>query len=289
VRRSTSTPRSWGCKGNRAASRRLMPVGGQVGLSEILMTNVAIVGGGPSGLYALKALAASPEVDEIALFETGERWGLGTPYDPALNHPSLLANIASFELPPLVDTLVDWLSRLSPDERAALGVGEVSARAFYPRVALGAYFEAQHDKLVARFGARVRAFRATRVGRRALRAGGRVDFVCERGPGAGERDVRFRHPRHRPPQPALCGPRRADRAGLPAARGTAPQAAARRRAWRLAHRHRRDAGDGVVAGRFHAGARGRGLPLARRRRAPQGDDVVTTGRAAGGGFLLSLS
>jgi hypothetical protein len=137
--------------------------------------------------------------------------------------------------------------------------------------------------------ARLRAFRATRVGRRALRAGGRVDFVCERGPGAGERDVRFRHPRHRPPQPALCGPRRADRAGLPAARGTAPQAAARRRAWRLAHRHRRDAGDGVVAGRFHAGARGRGLPLARRRRAPQGDDVVTTGRAAGGGFLLSLS
>jgi uncharacterized NAD(P)/FAD-binding protein YdhS len=141
-----------------------MPVGGQVGLSEILMTNVAIVGGGPSGLYALKALAASPEVDEIALFETGERWGLGTPYDPALNHPSLLANIASFELPPLVDTLVDWLSRLSPDERAALGVGEVSARAFYPRVALGAYFEAQHDKLVARFGARACA----RSGRRGL-------------------------------------------------------------------------------------------------------------------------
>jgi uncharacterized NAD(P)/FAD-binding protein YdhS len=127
------------------------------------MTSVAIVGGGPSGLYVLKALADSAEFDEIALFEAGDRWGLGTPYDPALNHPSLLANIASYELPPLGEPLAEWLAGLSPNARAEMGVGEVSNRAFYPRIALGAYFEAQHAELLARLGDRAHAFPATRV------------------------------------------------------------------------------------------------------------------------------
>jgi len=127
------------------------------------MVSVAIVGGGPSGLYAFRALAKAAEVGEIALFEAGERWGLGTPYDPALNHPSLLANIASFELPPLVDTLAQWLEGRTEAERAALGVGEVSERGFYPRVALGAYFEAQYAKLSAFAGSRVHGWPGTRV------------------------------------------------------------------------------------------------------------------------------
>ena len=128
------------------------------------MASVAIVGGGPSGLYALQALTAAPGIDEIVMFEAAKRWGLGTPYDPALNHPSLLANIASFELPPLADTLAGWLAQLDEAERAALGVSEVSDRAFYPRVVLGAYFEAQHVKLAASAGAQVRGYPATWVG-----------------------------------------------------------------------------------------------------------------------------
>jgi uncharacterized NAD(P)/FAD-binding protein YdhS len=127
------------------------------------MISVAIVGGGPSGLYAFKALADSPEVGEIALFEAAERWGLGTPYDPAINHPSLLANIASFELPPIVDTFADWLAALPEEERAAIGVAEVSDRAFYPRIALGAYFEAQYAKLSGAAGSHVRGYPRTRV------------------------------------------------------------------------------------------------------------------------------
>ena len=127
------------------------------------MTSVAIVGGGPSGLYALQALAEASEIGEIALFEAGARWGLGTPYDPALNHPSLLANIASYELPPLGETLADWLAGLGAAAREKLGVGKVDARAFYPRVALGAYFEAQHTRLQAALGPRARVHLNTRV------------------------------------------------------------------------------------------------------------------------------
>ena len=135
------------------------------------MPRVAIVGGGPSGIYALRELLRHNRVVSVTLFEAGEKPGLGTPYDPALNHPSLLANIASFELPPVVESLGEWLRRLSARARRKLNVDTVSAREFYPRVVLGAYFTAQYRKL-----ARVACARLD------LRAGGRVvDVACRPG------------------------------------------------------------------------------------------------------------
>ncbi len=113
------------------------------------MLDVAIVGAGPTGLYALRDLLRAEERVSVTLFESSDEPGLGTPYDPNVNHRGLLANIASFELPPVVETLAEWLTGLSGVERSRLGVTDVSETAFYPRVVLGAYFTAQYRKLAA--------------------------------------------------------------------------------------------------------------------------------------------
>ena len=112
---------------------------------------IAFVGAGPTSLYTLHALL-SHELPPFALtiYEAQASIGRGTPYRPGWNDPAMLANIASIEMPPLVETLCDWLARQAPDRLAALGV-DASAfdeRTFYPRVALGEYFHDQFQALV---------------------------------------------------------------------------------------------------------------------------------------------
>ncbi|RYE51154.1 MAG: hypothetical protein EOP21_02120 [Hyphomicrobiales bacterium] len=62
----------------------------------------------------------------------------------------MLSNIASIELPPITETLVDWLRRQSDEDLQRLGVERslISDREFYPRVVLGEYLQAQFDRLV---------------------------------------------------------------------------------------------------------------------------------------------
>ncbi|NIK49825.1 putative NAD(P)/FAD-binding protein YdhS [Variibacter gotjawalensis] len=76
--------------------------------------------------------------------------GRGTPYHPHVNDRAMLANIASFELPAVCETLVDWLSRQSDDELERLSIARknIDDREFYPRVVLGEYFQSQFRALL---------------------------------------------------------------------------------------------------------------------------------------------
>ena len=116
------------------------------------MTHIAIIGSGPTGIYTLAGLVGAERPLSITIFEAGDRPGRGMPYHPAYNDPAMLANIASIEIPPIVDTLTGWLHGLEDAELARLGIGrdEIDERRFYPRLLLGAWFEDQFDKLVAR-------------------------------------------------------------------------------------------------------------------------------------------
>lgn len=120
------------------------------------MTTIGIVGTGPSGIYSLMHLIDLPAPLNITLFEQNHRAGLGTPYDPETNDPAMLANIASIELPPVTETLVDWLHDRTDAELADVHISraEISDRAFYPRVLIGAYYHDQLSKLVRRAEAR---------------------------------------------------------------------------------------------------------------------------------------
>ena len=116
------------------------------------MTNIAIIGTGPTGIYTLKGLMDSDAPLSITIYEASAEPGKGTPYHPRANDRAMLANIASIELPAVCETLTHWLRRKTPAELALLGVPAetIGEREFYPRVVLGEYFEAQFRGLLAR-------------------------------------------------------------------------------------------------------------------------------------------
>lgn len=118
-----------------------------------MRSSVAFVGAGPTTIYTLHALVnfATPPFD-VTIFEEQASVGRGTPYRPGWNDPAMLSNIASIEIPPLEETLVEWLSRQSPERLTKLGInpGEIDERSFYPRIALGEYFYDQLQALILR-------------------------------------------------------------------------------------------------------------------------------------------
>ncbi|GGG22219.1 FAD/NAD(P) binding domain-containing protein [Rhizobium wenxiniae] len=113
------------------------------------MTRIAIIGSGPTGIYTLRGLVACPQPLTISIFEELPDPGKGTPYHPAVNDRAMLANIASIEIPRIVDTLVEWLNGHSDPELSALGLerARIGEREFYARVVIGEFLAAQFWKL----------------------------------------------------------------------------------------------------------------------------------------------
>ncbi|GGH12955.1 FAD/NAD(P) binding domain-containing protein [Alsobacter metallidurans] len=109
------------------------------------MRTVVIIGTGPTAIYTLRSLVRQPRPLTLLLLEAGPQAGVGTPYDPRRNTVEMLANIASVELPPVVETLLAFMRRRPDDTLSAWGLdrGRLGERDFYPRVALGAYFAEQ--------------------------------------------------------------------------------------------------------------------------------------------------
>lgn len=114
---------------------------------------VAFIGGGPTAIYTLHALVNKVRRPfALTIFEEQATLGRGTPYRPGWNDPAMLSNIASIEIPPIEQTLVDWLRSQSDSVLIALGVNraEIGERTFYPRLVLGEYFHNQCAALLAR-------------------------------------------------------------------------------------------------------------------------------------------
>jgi uncharacterized NAD(P)/FAD-binding protein YdhS len=115
------------------------------------MTSIAFVGAGPTAIYTLHALirkASTPFA--LTIFEEQRSAGRGTPYRPGWNDPAMLSNIASIEIPPLEQTLSDWLRTQSADRLRAHGIepDAINDRAFYPRLALGEFFKDQFEAIL---------------------------------------------------------------------------------------------------------------------------------------------
>jgi uncharacterized NAD(P)/FAD-binding protein YdhS len=112
--------------------------------------SIAFVGAGPTTLYALNALLTrGVQNARITVFEAKAHAGSGSPYTAGWNDPAMLSNIASIEIPPVAETLIQWLVSQPDSELEAMGVNpvEVDERTFVPRVVLGRYFESQFDAL----------------------------------------------------------------------------------------------------------------------------------------------
>jgi uncharacterized NAD(P)/FAD-binding protein YdhS len=121
-------------------------------LNIIMADKIAIIGSGPTGIYTLHGLVSSPRPLDITVFESEADPGKGTPYHPDINDQAMLANIASIELPPIHETLVEWLRR-QPDaelDRMKVARTAIAERAFYPRIVLGEFFQDQFRQSVVR-------------------------------------------------------------------------------------------------------------------------------------------
>jgi len=113
--------------------------------------SIAFVGAGPTTIYTFCAFLRSVTgAAEVTIFEEQPRAGLGTPYRPGWNDPAMLSNIASIEIPPICESLIDWLARQPRARLVRLGSDpeEIDAHAFYPRLALGEYFLDQFNGLI---------------------------------------------------------------------------------------------------------------------------------------------
>ena len=97
------------------------------------MTSIAFVGAGPTAIYTLHALVQKASAPfTLTIFEEQRSAGRGTPYRPGWNDPAMLSNIASIEIPPLEQTLSDWLRAQSAERLRAHGIdpSAINDRAF---------------------------------------------------------------------------------------------------------------------------------------------------------------
>lgn len=112
------------------------------------MKKVAIVGVGPTGIYTFHALVERGEPLAILLYEQAEHAGVGMPYSGENSTESMLANIASIEIPPIYITYLTWLQNQSDEYLAQFNIERMTLheRQFLPRVLLGDYYR---DRLFA--------------------------------------------------------------------------------------------------------------------------------------------
>ena len=116
----------------------------------VTLPNIAIVGTGPTGIYALKSLVRQDTPLVLTLFEAGALAGVGQPYSPESAQVAMLANIASIEIPELTRTYLDWLE-MQPDPILQLyGVDPATLhdRQFLPRLLLGSWFRDELEALI---------------------------------------------------------------------------------------------------------------------------------------------
>lgn len=118
--------------------------------NQPLHLNIALVGTGPTGLYTLHHLLASEHPLTVTLFEAAPLAGVGQPYSPDSAQVTMLANIASIEIPPLGETYLDWLHCQPPILLKAYGVdpSALHERQFLPRLVLGAWFRDRLEQML---------------------------------------------------------------------------------------------------------------------------------------------
>ncbi len=113
-----------------------------------------IIGSGASGIYVLKHLLERlPQLTKrpasIRVFERDEVPGIGMPYHPRTTDIHNLCNISSREIPLMVEPLHEWLRSQPKEHLEQWGVRQesIDEGSLYPRLALGAYFRSQFERL----------------------------------------------------------------------------------------------------------------------------------------------
>lgn len=112
--------------------------------------HVAILGGGPSGLFMFKRLIESGSTDlTIDIFEKNNKLGAGMPYSEDGACYEHITNVSGNEIPDIVTPISEWIKTLPQD---TLNRFRLDAKAFndykvLPRLLFGQYLTAQFKLL----------------------------------------------------------------------------------------------------------------------------------------------
>ncbi len=108
--------------------------------------HVAIIGGGPSGLFMYKRLVEKNIAGlKVSIFESRKQLGAGMPYSYEGATPEHLTNVSDHEIPALVSTIEDYVQSLSETTLRSYGidVDDFNRYKLVPRLLLGRYLSEQ--------------------------------------------------------------------------------------------------------------------------------------------------
>jgi len=112
---------------------------------------LAIIGGGPSGLYLFKKLLDSGRTDlDIDIFEKKKEPGAGMPYSHEGANTEHIANVSANEIPEIVTPVLAWIQTVSKEKlkRFDLKPEDFNKYRVLPRLLLGDYLNDQFDLLL---------------------------------------------------------------------------------------------------------------------------------------------
>lgn len=109
------------------------------------LNEIAIVGGGPSGLFMLKKLIDGGNQLGIHIFEKGQQLGAGMPYSSQGANEEHVTNVSANEIPKLEQSINEWIVKLHPDTLARF---DIDLNRFHeyrvlPRLLFGQYLSDQ--------------------------------------------------------------------------------------------------------------------------------------------------
>jgi uncharacterized NAD(P)/FAD-binding protein YdhS len=112
---------------------------------------IAILGGGPSGLFMFKRfLEATSTKIAITIFEKKNNLGAGMPYSAEGANDEHITNVSGNEIPDLVIPLADWIKTVPKDtlDKYHIYVDRFNEYKVLPRLLFGQYLKAQFGMLL---------------------------------------------------------------------------------------------------------------------------------------------
>lgn len=110
------------------------------------MRKIAIIGGGPSGLFVVKRLVDSDVKNlRIDIFEKKSVLGSGMPYSTEGANEEHITNVSGNEIPELMTSLSDWINTLKPEVLKRFNINKENFNDYhvFPRLLFGQYLSDQ--------------------------------------------------------------------------------------------------------------------------------------------------
>ena len=111
---------------------------------------IAILGGGPSGLFLYKRLVESGSTDlEVTIFERKSMLGAGMPYSTEGANEEHVTNVSDNEIPEIVNSIEEWLQTAPAEllDKFDINPNKFNEYKVLPRILFGYYLSSQFELL----------------------------------------------------------------------------------------------------------------------------------------------